>query len=116
MHSEIKNPYFFLFWNLILNLTKYLRMAGTVQPIDFIFDFQGGSARQAALMYDHLMKICSPDVRSVLRNPPAFEHDTEVKPLKAADMLAWHVHRHISKRECQPGKPLRHLLDNLPAI
>jgi hypothetical protein len=52
--------------------------------------------------YNFVRANVSPQVRSRMGTTPAFRHDKDVLPLKAADLYAWQIRRHLDRD--QPNK------------
>lgn len=66
-------------------------------PIDFMFDEQEGLGEETKFLYQAIRLQQPPKVRKVLSLEPVFRDDKLVMPLQAADMLAWHIRRHLER-------------------
>jgi hypothetical protein len=55
------------------------------------------------------------DISTRLGSRPIFRHDIDVLPLKAADLLAWQIRRHLNEEQPQ-GVPHNNVLDQLLTI
>lgn len=91
----LKTPYFDCFWGIVHTAARYRAefMPADSPPIDFIFDEQGGTGRDAVLWYDWLKQDQTPAIKASLGSTPIFRDDKDVVGLQAADMLAWHLRR-----------------------
>lgn len=97
--AQIDDPYFMLFYNVITascRLMDRLNLDGTV---DWIFDDQGKIGTEAVAWYDLIKARAAPEVTCRLGSTPIFRHDDDVLPIKAADMLAWQIRRHIVEEQ-----------------
>lgn len=94
---EVDSPYFFLFWNLIAEIANHQERTGVKEKIDFVFDEQGTIGQTAVLWHSTLLTALPPFHQYILSSTPIFRHDSDVLPLKAADMLAWHMNRHVDE-------------------
>jgi len=75
------------------SLAAWQEEHGSKLPVDFIFDNQNSTGRDALIWYDFLRKDGSDRWRSLLGGTPQFKDDKQILPLQAADMLAWHLRR-----------------------
>ncbi len=97
----MRDAYAFAFQAMILPLALHQsREPGLLQvSIDFIFDEQEGTGRNACDLYQAIRMQQDKKVRDVLSAEPIFRDDKLVMPLQAADMLAWHVRKHLETGE-----------------
>lgn len=93
--QEVDNPYFFLFWELVMAVVSHQERTDVREKVDFIFDDQGPIGRTAVSWHDRFIATLSPFARYIISGTPRFESDTDVLPLKAADMLAWQMRRYV---------------------
>ncbi len=99
--KEIDSPYFILFYNIILSTAKFMDKAKLEGTADFVFDEQGKVGTRTRDWYYFIKERVSLEIRRRLGGEPTFKHDTELLPLKAADLLAWQIRRHLALE--QPG-------------
>jgi Protein of unknown function (DUF3800) len=93
--SQIDNPYFLLFYSVILNFAEFMDKAGIEGTVDWVFDDQGTVGTDAAQWYDWIKATAKPELRKRLGSKPIFRHDNDVLPIKSADLYAWQVRRHL---------------------
>ncbi len=87
-------PYSFCFQAIMIHLAYSTLESGLPKvPIEFIFDDQEGLGEEAKFFYRLIRDNQPKAVRDILSVDPIFRDDKLVKPLQAADMLAWHVRR-----------------------
>jgi len=94
---QFDNPYFLCFHNVILSVASFMEQAKVPGVVDWVFDEQGQTGRQANKWYDHVRVSVSPKVRARMGTKPVFQHDKDVLPLKAADLYAWQIRRYLDK-------------------
>lgn len=84
------NPYFISFWMLMSAFMQHQQSVGFTEPVDFIFDDQAEKhrIRQA---WDMFLEVSPPSVRPFIGVEPSFQDDKKIKPLQAADLMAWHT-------------------------
>jgi hypothetical protein len=100
--SQFDSPYFLCFYNVILSVASFMDKAKIAGTVDWVFDDQGRIGKEANKWYDHVRANASAQVRSRMGTKPIFRHDKDVLPLKAADLYAWQIRRHLDKE--QPNK------------
>lgn len=105
--SKVDSPYFFLFLNLIMSVAGWQIRTGAKERVDFVFDDQAKIGRISVKWHDYVRELLPPDARHILTSTPSFQHDTEVLPLKAADMMAWHMRRDVADKT-KPGANTNH--------
>jgi Protein of unknown function (DUF3800) len=110
--QQIDDPYFICFYNVILSACHLLNKLGVERTVDWIFDEQGPIGAEAVRWYYWVRENVPPDVQKRLGSTPIFRDDGAVLPLKAADMYAWQIRRHLAEE--QP-KHLAHN-DNLDGL
>lgn len=96
---EIDNPYFLLFYTVILSTAEFMEKANLDASVDFIFDEQSDIGRQCARFYPGIKEKVPERIRRRLGAQPVFRHDKELLPLKAADVLAWQLRRHLDMEQ-----------------
>jgi hypothetical protein len=89
----LQQPYFDLFYAVILKLAEWHYEDGVTMPVDYVFDEQGVVGVEAAIWYEHMKAWQKPEIAALMGSTPKFENDKIVLPLQAADMLAWHLRR-----------------------
>lgn len=97
--ENVDDPYFFLFWELRVAVAHHQERTGVREKVDFIFDRQGAIGATAVFWHEKFISTLSPFARYIISGTPRFESDTEVLPLKAADMLAWQMRRYVEDKE-----------------
>lgn len=95
---DYDSPYFFLFWKLLEEVALHQERTQVKEKVDFVFDDQGKIGDSAVAWRTRLLPFLSPFSQYILSSTPIFRHDDDVLPLKAADMLAWHMHRFLSDK------------------
>jgi hypothetical protein len=100
----LQQPYFSLFYTVILQLAHWHHDDGVTLPVDYVFDDQGAVGMEAVLWYRQIKKWQKPEIAALMGNVPKFENDKLVLPLQAADMLAWHIRRHKDHPEEDDSK------------
>ena len=89
------DPYFLLFYHLILSVAGNASDIGWNSDCDFIFDDQGKLGKHAVERWDWMKEnvessdVSNTELNRVLGSPPKFRDDVKFLPLQAADMLAW---------------------------
>jgi hypothetical protein len=108
--AEIDNPYFFLFFNLIFSFASFMDGAGIEGKVDWVFDVQGRVIeRECIRWYDWIKVHAAPNISRRLGSTPIFRDDDNVLPLKAADIFAWHLRRHLDRERRQTIPSNEHL-------
>lgn len=92
---EIDNPYFLLFYNVILSIANCMDKADLEGTVDWVFDEQGKVGAAANNWYYFIRESVNENIRKRMGSTPIFRHDENVLPLKAADIYAWQVRRHL---------------------
>jgi len=96
---DLKNPYLVCFYGAIVTAARFQASEGMKpDPIDFVFDEQGGLGSFVVSWYEWIKQWQSPSISAVLGSTPIFRDDKKVLPLQAADLLAWHLRRRKEKR------------------
>lgn len=95
--GRFDNPYYFLYWKLTLSCVRWQFESGTPEKINFVFDKQSKIGDVAASWYCSAVEAI-PEARQILPGSPEFADDSEVIPLKAADILAWHFRKEVAER------------------
>ena len=102
---KIDSPYAILFYQIIraahewqIQLNRISREVG-FHRIDFVFDKQGKVGLRALQWHDGLLDVLPDPYKSMLGDTPGFKDDKEIVALQAANMIAWHIHRHLEKPE-----------------
>jgi hypothetical protein len=108
----IDDPYFICFYNVVLSACHLLNKIQAVGTVDWIFDEQGKIGREAVEWYYWVREHAPPKVRARLGVTPTFRDDNEILPLKAADMFAWQIRRHLNEEQPK-GKTHGDALDTL---
>jgi hypothetical protein len=86
-------------------MAKFLVKENIDDKIQIYFDHQGGiSERRLREAFDEFMGGAAPELAARIADAPEFKDDKCVLPLQAADLIAWHIRRHIY--EMQRGAEL----------
>jgi hypothetical protein len=96
VRKEVDSPYFVLFYNIILSAAEFMDKAQLEGTIEFVFDEQGKIGKRARDWYYFIKERVRPEIRRRMGGEPIFKHDSELLPLKAADVLAWQIRRHLA--------------------
>ncbi|MGD0421643.1 MAG: DUF3800 domain-containing protein [Xanthobacteraceae bacterium] len=88
--------YQFSFYTIIAELLKLPGKWNINDQIEIIFDIQGDESEATIRRaFREFMSAGPPELVSRLGADPEFKDDRKVLPLQAADLLAWHVRRHV---------------------
>ena len=96
---EFDSPYFLCFYNVIVSFAAFMERAGIQGTVDWVFDDQGRLGIETKKWYDFISASIPSPLRSRLGSTPVFKHDKSAVPLKAADLYAWQIRRHLDKEE-----------------
>lgn len=113
--QQIDDPYFICFYNVILSACHLLNKIGIEGTVDWIFDEQGPIGIEAVRWYYWVRENAPAEVRMRLGSTPVFRDDNLVLPLKAADMFAWQIRRHLAEEQPK-GIPHNDNLDSLLSL
>jgi hypothetical protein len=101
--NAFNDPYFILFYHIVLSIAAHAEELGWHRDCDFIFDEQGTLGDHAVerwnWMKQNIDAINAANVSPYLGSPPIFRNDVTFRPLQAADMIAWLV------RDCMTQSP-----------
>lgn len=130
----IDNPYFLLFYTVLSATAGFLDKACVAGGVDFVFDDQSKVGLDALRWYGWIKENAQANLKARLNSSPIFRHDSDIIPLKAADLFAWHLRRHLEWEQpkgishndvldsmlCMPGArcliepdDLQHFADNI---
>jgi len=90
---QIRHPYGFLFYAIIIKLAHWQHRAGMTLPVDFVFDEQGSIGAETVVWYQAIKSWQPPHIRALMGSTPIFRDDKMILPLQAADIVAWHTRR-----------------------
>jgi len=96
---EFDNPYFLCFYNVILSAAAFMEKTNIEGTVDWVFDDQGRIGKNANKWYEFITANITPQIRGRLGTKPIFRHDKSMLPLKAADLYAWQIRRHLDKEQ-----------------
>lgn len=99
--SEIDNPYFLLFYGIIISFAEYMDKFNIEGTVDWVFDDQGRIGNEVNAWYDFIKANVEERIRRRLGSKPIFRHDNNVIPLKAADIFSWQIRRHLDREQPQ---------------
>ena len=95
--SIVDDPYFLAMQGLIELCLLAQVHYGYWGPVDFIFDKQSNIEHAIGPSFDAAKELQPPHLQKLLGQTPVFRDDKDVKPLQAADMLAWHLRRRLER-------------------
>jgi hypothetical protein len=72
---------------------------GIFEKVDFIFDEQMGQSDKVQANFSLFHQLAPPMIKELFGQRPSHADDIAVKPLQAADMLAWHIHRYHYEKD-----------------
>ena len=87
------NPHFVCAFGIVSILSRFAAGAHADMPIRFIFDRQNEISGDVHTFFHQMISKLPRQAQELISGIPNFEDDKEIKPLQAADMLAWHVRR-----------------------
>ena len=93
--KQFWSPYYFLLYGVIGEVANNQHKLGLEGAIDFFFDEQVMQKDKVIGDWD-IFKLAHPELLHLIGQTPAFRDDKCVKPLQAADMLAW-----IARKQAQ---------------
>lgn len=111
---QLDNPYFFLFYQIILAATRLLDLMQSEDTVDWVFDEQGQIGSAANGWYLWIKNHAAPNIKRRLGSTPIFRDDNKVLPLKAADLFAWQIRKYLSDEQpagIEPNEVLASFLD-----
>jgi hypothetical protein len=96
---ELDSPYFLCFYNVIISFAEFMDKAHIEGVVDWVFDEQGRIGHDAIRWYDFIKTNIHARVHNRLGGKPIFRHDKTILPLKACDIWAWQIRRHLDKEQ-----------------
>jgi hypothetical protein len=102
---EIDDPYFLCFYNVILCTASFMNRANIEGTVDFVFDEQGPIGLKSNDWYWWVKSHVGEDIRKRMGSSPIFRSDSAVLPLKAADLFAWSIRRHLDMEQPEGHQP-----------
>jgi uncharacterized protein DUF3800 len=96
---EIDSPYFLCFYNIIMSFAAFMDKADIKGTVDWVFDDQGRVGKNAIKWYEFITANVTPQMRGRLGSKPIFRHDKSMLPIKAADLYAWQIRRHLDREQ-----------------
>ncbi|MBF6567791.1 MAG: hypothetical protein IVW54_02820 [Candidatus Binataceae bacterium] len=109
IRPELDSPYFVLFYQVILATARLLDLLGSDDTVDWIFDEQGKIGLDANSWYWFIKENAPPNLKRRLGSSPIFRDDEDLLALKAADLFAWQIRRHIAYEQPK-AEPLSNIL------
>lgn len=93
--KALDRPYFLAFFGVTGLLHRFIDQSKINDRVDLIFDTKGDVSK-ALLMeqYETFIALAPPELRDTIGGPPSFGVDEEVRPLQAADMIAWNARKY----------------------
>lgn len=82
------NPYYLAFLAILTFFARDQKGLGFTEPMDFVFDNQA-EKKKIREWWDEFIEYAPADIKPFIGNEPNFLDDRSVKPLQAADMMAW---------------------------
>jgi hypothetical protein len=111
--KEIDDPYFILFYNVILAMAEFMDLLGLSGKVRFVFDkYDPVMEGRCVDWYNWIKGHVASRVSRRLGGTPNFEDDKEVLPLKAADLFAWQIRRHLNEEQPR-GLAVNDTLDSI---
>jgi hypothetical protein len=89
------DPYFYLYYGVILLYAGWAEREGNTSPFDFVFDGHNSIGDEVRRWYPTFKNRCPPAITLRLGCDPAFGDEKNVIPLQAADLFAWYARRNI---------------------
>lgn len=93
---QIDSIFFMPFFTVITAVAHYMTQYGLAGTVDWVFDDMSKAGLRARKHYEWIKEHADPFIKARLGAEPIFRNDSQVLPLKAADMLAWSLRRHHS--------------------
>jgi hypothetical protein len=113
-HSHpLGRPYFYGFYALLTQVYQHAFEKRANQPLEVIFDEQGGESSQYVLSaMDQFRKLAGEHFTDLVIPRPHFQNDKRALPIQAADLLAWLVRRDAvnARRRVDRSKRLENLI------
>ena len=88
-----QDPYFFLFYRLLVLAIQFGQRESNPTPIDFIFDEQNDAWKQVKGWYAQFQLRLPPEFLALLGKEPEKGDEKICLPLQAADLFAWYTRR-----------------------
>ena len=112
---KIDSPYFLMFYVAMLSTGNFMDKAGLEGTVSFVFDEQNDLGRACAKLYYEIKKRLPEGISGRVGGEPIFKHDKDILPLKAADVLAWQLRRHLDMEQPQ-STPHNEIVDQILAM
>jgi hypothetical protein len=107
-----QDPYFFLFFRLIVLMIQRGQLAANPTPVDFIFDEQNKLWDHAKGWYPQFRATLPSRMVPYLGKDPEKDDEKKCLPLQAADLFAWYARRNaLSSLHRQWHQDIRQRLD-----
>ncbi|NOR64227.1 MAG: DUF3800 domain-containing protein [Rhodobacteraceae bacterium] len=100
-----KDPYMMLFIAMTVQIANVQNARGDDGPVDLIFDEQSQIERSVGALYRGFKDMQPDYLRRRMGGTPLFRNDMKVKPIQAADMLAWYIRRETRDGKLRPKSP-----------
>lgn len=97
--KPLDNPYWLMYHSIITLTFEWEIENGLDEKVDFVFDEQMHQSDEVQAHFAAFYELAPPRVKELFGERPVHRNDIKVKPLQAADMLAWHIHRRYCDRE-----------------
>lgn len=115
----LANPYFDLCAATVAKVADFGARAKFNTPIEFIFDKQDSVESDMTMFFAQIKPHLPRRVQRMIHGTPQFLNDIDMRPLQAADMLAWHLRREHEFSERLPMTDLlrisgRHIVSAIP--
>lgn len=88
-----QDPYFFLFYRLLVLAIQFGQRESNPTPVDFTFDEQNAAWKHVKGWYAQFRARLSPDLLAFLGKDPEKGDEKTCLPLQAADLFAWYTRR-----------------------
>ncbi|MDF0522112.1 hypothetical protein P0R31_33250 [Bradyrhizobium yuanmingense] len=90
----LDQPYFISFFGVLIQLVKLTHRLKLTDKIELIFDEQAVDKTTLTTQYDLCMSVAPPELKNISAGMPIFKSDSDVLPLQASDLIAWHARRY----------------------
>jgi hypothetical protein len=118
--QTMRDPYFLLFYQMILTVAAYHAAIPRIEPCDFIFDEHGKIGRRALAWWDSFKtsakSAAKTDFTPYLGSPPIFQDDKQFLPIQAADLYAWHLRRRLGHTLIIPERPAETVMTQISLL
>jgi hypothetical protein len=114
--KPLDNHYWLMYYSIITLAFEWEIENEIEETIDFVFDEQMHQSDEVQAHFAAFYALAPPRVKALFGNRPVHRNDIKARPLQAADMLAWHIHRRYCDREkgIEFDSPTMRTLNSIP--